>query len=171
MPAVTVPAGKSSSGMASVSRPASGLSPRVSGLMPKTQVPPPLPQAPAAPVKARDQFYASGLTEIRSIAGVTGALIVDQFGLVVAANLDPSLDEGLAGALITNVYRSASNNAAKLGVGQFEEGIIEGADGNIHIVQFDDMILTIFAAGDVKLGLLEKSIRDFAEAAQQNGKK
>ena len=125
---------------------------RVSGIIPK----------PSSP---KDQVYAKGLTGIRAVAGVTGAILVDQYGLVIAADLDPSLDEGLAGALITNVYRLASNNAAKLSVGQFEEGIIEGQDGNMHILQFDDMILTIFATPEVKLGMLEKAIRDFAQTA------
>ena len=119
------------------------------------------------PAGSKVQLFASGLADLRAVEGVTGAILVDQYGLVISADLDPSLDEGLAGALITNVYRSSSNYAVKLGVGQFEEGVIEGQDGNIHIVQFDDMILTIFAKADVKLGLVEKSIRDFAQSALQ----
>ncbi|MEI6231661.1 MAG: roadblock/LC7 domain-containing protein [Planctomycetota bacterium] len=126
----------------------------------------PMSLPPAAPkVITKDQALAKGLADLRLVAGVNGAILVDQYGLIVAANLDASLDEGLVGALITNVYRTASNHSVKLGVGQFEEGVIEGADGNIHIVQFDDMILTIFAKSDAKHGLLEKSIRDFAETA------
>ncbi len=119
------------------------------------------------PTHSKVQLFAKGLADLRTVEGVTGAILVDQYGLVISADLDPSLDEGLAGALITNVYRSASNYSVKLGVGQFEEGVIEGQDGNIHIVQFDDMILTLFAQADVKLGLVEKSIRDFAESILQ----
>ena len=108
---------------------------------------------------------AQGLAALRAIPGVMGAILVDQYGLVIASDLESTLDETLAGALITNVYRSASNHTLKLGVGQFEEGFVEGTEGNLHIVQFDDMILTVFAKPDVKLGLLEKSIRDFATVA------
>lgn len=115
----------------------------------------------------KDQLYARGLADMRAVAGVLGAILVDQYGLVVASNLDPSFDEGLAGALMSNVYRATSTHALKLGVGQFEEGFIEGTDGNIHIVQFDDMIMTVFAKTDVKLGLLEKNIRDFSLAVFQ----
>ncbi len=125
---------------------------RVSGIIPK----------PASP---KDQVYAKGLAAMRAVAGVSGAILVDQYGLVIAADLDPALDEGLCGALITNVYRLAASNAVKLGVGQFEEGIVEGHDGNLHMLQFDDMILTVFASPEVKLGMLEKSIRDFATSA------
>lgn|GEM_PF-2408480 len=144
------------SGTPNVAR-ASGIN-RISGLHNSTG---------AMPRPAKDQIYANGLAALRAVAGVEGAVLVDQYGLVVAADLAPGIDEGLAGAMITNVYRLASNNAVKLGVGQFEEGMIEGRDGNVHIVQFDDMILTVFTKADVKLGLVEKSIRDFAAVAIQ----
>jgi predicted regulator of Ras-like GTPase activity (Roadblock/LC7/MglB family) len=135
----------------SASRSGAGMA-RVSGIIPK----------PSSP---KDQVYAKGLATMRGVAGVSGAILVDQYGLVIAADLDPMLDEGLAGALITNVYRLAASNSVKLGVGQFEEGIVEGQDGNMHLLLFDDMILTVFASPDVKIGMLEKSIRDFATSA------
>ncbi|MCZ7644772.1 MAG: tetratricopeptide repeat protein [Planctomycetota bacterium] len=116
----------------------------------------------------RDKAINEGIQRIRQVAGVTGALLVDQYGLVVAADLDAALDEGLAGALITNVYRTTCDNSIQLGVGNFEEGVVEGALGNIHIVQFSDMILAVFAKHDVRMGMLEKTIRDFAmQVAQQ----
>lgn len=115
----------------------------------------------------RDKTLNDGILALRGVEGVNGAILVDQFGLVVAANLDASIDEGLAGALITNVYRTASSNAVKLNVGQFEEGVIEGETGNVHIVQFGDMILAVFAQTNVKMGLLEKTIRDFSMAVQE----
>ncbi|MBE7462559.1 MAG: roadblock/LC7 domain-containing protein [Planctomycetes bacterium] len=117
---------------------------------------------------ARDRVLNDGIQNLRQVAGVTGALLVDQYGLVVAADLDSTLDEGLAGALITNVYRTSSDNSIQLGVGTFEEGMIEGEMGNIHIVQFGDMILAVFAKHDVKMGLLEKAIRDFASQVAQS---
>ncbi|HEY3321033.1 MAG TPA: tetratricopeptide repeat protein [Planctomycetota bacterium] len=115
----------------------------------------------------RDKVLNNGIAALRQVAGVTGAILVDQYGLVMAADLDTSIDEGLAGALITNVYRTTSASSPKMGVGQFEEGLIEGATGNIHIVQLEQMILAVFARADVKMGLLEKSIRDFAMTVMQ----
>jgi len=118
-------------------------------------------------VSQRDKALSQGVQNLRTVNGVTGAILVDQYGLVVAADLDASIDEGLAGALITNIYRTASGNSVKLNVGQFEEGLIEGEQGNIHILQLDEMILAVFARADVKMGMLEKSIRDFAAAVMQ----
>jgi predicted regulator of Ras-like GTPase activity (Roadblock/LC7/MglB family)/cytochrome c-type biogenesis protein CcmH/NrfG len=115
----------------------------------------------------RDRALNEGLSGIRGVNGVTGVVLVDQYGLVVAASLVASLDEALAGALITNIYRATSGNAAKLTVGLFEEGLVEGSGGNIHIVRVEEMILAVFAQPGVKMGLLEKSIRDFASTVLQ----
>lgn len=119
-------------------------------------------QQAGSPTAARDRALNEGVVVIRQVEGVDGVILVDQYGLVVAADLDESIDEGLAGALITNVYRTASGNAAQLGVGVFEEGLIEGETGNVHLAQVGEMILAVFANRKVKMGLLEKSIRDFA---------
>lgn len=125
-------------------------------------------QKRATIVNVRDKALNNVIATLRAVAGVTGAILVDQYGLVVAAELDSSIDEGLAGALITNIYRTASANAIPLNVGQFEEGVIEGENGNIHFVQLDEMILAVFARVDVKMGLLEKSIREIALTLVQN---
>jgi predicted regulator of Ras-like GTPase activity (Roadblock/LC7/MglB family) len=134
---------------------------------PPLRAPSPSSRAAASSKKGKDELYAHGLAEIRAIHGVTGVILVDQYGLVISSEMDAALDEGLAGALITNVYRSASNNSVKLGIGQFEEGVIEAAQGNVHILQFEDMILSVFAKPDVKLGMLEQAIREFAIAVLQ----
>jgi predicted regulator of Ras-like GTPase activity (Roadblock/LC7/MglB family) len=112
----------------------------------------------------RDRQFAKGLAALRNIQDVTGAILLDQYGMVMASGLDAGLDEGLAAALVTNVYRAASGNAVKLGAGQFEEGLIEGERGNVHILLSAEMILAVFAKPDVKLGLLEKGIREFVRS-------
>jgi predicted regulator of Ras-like GTPase activity (Roadblock/LC7/MglB family) len=118
----------------------------------------------------RDKALHESLAHLREVAGVQGALLVDQYGLVVAASLAETLDEGLAGALITNVYRTASSNSVKLGVGGFEEGVIEAESGHVHIIQCGEMILAVFALPTVKLGLLEHHLRQIAELVLEPGR-
>jgi len=93
---------------------------------------------------AREQDINKAIGFISDIKNVSGALLVDPYGLVIAGDLEASINEDLAGAMITN-----------------KEGLIEGDDGNIHIHGVEDMILAVFASPDVKMGMLEKSIRDF----------
>jgi len=113
--------------------------------------------------------YENAMTILKSIDGVQGALLVDAFGLVIASYLSIDVDEELAGAMITNIYRSTARSSQQMGLGAFEDGVIEGEQGNIHLITIQDMILAVFAASSIKMGLLEKAIRDFAEAILEVG--
>jgi predicted regulator of Ras-like GTPase activity (Roadblock/LC7/MglB family) len=139
--------------------------------------PPPEPQpvdepvvepAPAEPKEKsrsepREQEINSAIKMMTDVNGVTGALLVDPYGLVIAADLNPEIDEELGGAMITNVFRTVARSAEPLTIGTFEEGLIEGEGGNIHLMGVEDMILAVFADPKVKMGMLEKTIRDFVD--------
>ncbi|MHC4247927.1 MAG: tetratricopeptide repeat protein [Planctomycetota bacterium] len=114
-----------------------------------------------APARERDINEAIGF--IADIKGVGGALLVDPYGLVIAGDLKTDIDEELAGAMITNIFRAVARSAEPMGIGSFEDGLIEGEGGNIHILGIEDMILAVFASPGVKMGMLEKSIRDFVD--------
>jgi len=118
-----------------------------------------------APVKVSpgEQEINEAIRDITSISGVGGALLVDPYGLVIAAHLDGEIDEELAGAMITNIYRAVARSAEPMGIGVFEEGLIEGEGGNIHVLGVEDTILAVFATPAVKIGMLEKTIRDFVD--------
>lgn len=119
--------------------------------------------AAAKELGPREHALTEATQELREIAGVSGAVLVDAFGLVIASSLDESTDEGLAGALITNVYRTTSESAEKMGVGAFEDGVIEGERGFISIVGFDDWVLAIFCDPTAKQGMIGQAIRHFGE--------
>ena len=112
----------------------------------------------------KDVDIGAEIKVLKEVPGVMGAMLVDAYGLVIASALDDNIEEELAGALITNIYRTASTNAPYMGVGTFEEGVVEGEDGHIHLMLMGDMTLAVFATSALKLGLLEKKIRTFAES-------
>ena len=111
----------------------------------------------------REAEINAAVHAITGIGGVKGALLVDPYGLVIAAKLDEDMEEDLAGAMITNIYRAVARSAEPMGIGAFEDGLIEGEDGNIHVMGVEDMILAVFADPSVKMGMLEKTLRDFVD--------
>lgn len=113
---------------------------------------------------AREAEINAAVHAIAGIRGVNGALLVDPYGLVIAAKLAKDVDEDLAGAMITNIYRAVARSAEPMGIGVFEDGLIEGDGGNIHVMGVEDMILAVFADPDVKMGMLEKTLRDFVDS-------
>ena len=89
---------------------------------------------------------------------------MDSYGLVIASDRQGAGDdEELAGAVATNVSRTASQGTVEMGLGPFEEGLLEGESSNLHIRDIGEMILGVLAERGVKLGMLEKQIREFAE--------
>lgn len=117
--------------------------------------------------KHRERVLNDSLESFVGVSGVTGAIVVDPYGLVVASQLPDGQEEDLVGALVTNVYRTTVHSAEQMQIGQFEEGLIEGADANVHIISVHDMILAVFAESSVKMGMLQKAINDFVMAAQE----
>jgi predicted regulator of Ras-like GTPase activity (Roadblock/LC7/MglB family) len=112
---------------------------------------------------AGEREINEALRSITMLSGVRGAVLVDPYGLVIAAQLKPEVDEELAGAMITNIFRTVARSAEPMGIGSFEDGLIEGEGGNIHVMGVEDMILAVFADPRVKMGMLEKSLRDFVD--------
>lgn len=111
----------------------------------------------------REREINKAIKAITDIAGVKGAILVDPYGLVIAADLKSNVDEELAGAMITNIFRAVARSAEPMGIGTFDDGLIEGEGGNIHIMGVEDMILAVFADPTVKMGMLEKTLRDFVD--------
>jgi predicted regulator of Ras-like GTPase activity (Roadblock/LC7/MglB family) len=118
----------------------------------------------AATASPREQTLSDGIERLSRVEGVQGALLVDQYGLVVAASLDPALDESLVGALVTNIFRTASGEAPRLSAGVFEEAVIEAERTNLHVAQCGEMILAVLASPGVRPGMLEKNVREFTRA-------
>ncbi|MBN2712839.1 MAG: tetratricopeptide repeat protein [Planctomycetes bacterium] len=103
------------------------------------------------------------IREIRRVEGVSGTILLDPNGLVIASDLPDGMNEELTGALITNIFRIADDHAKNLTLGEFEDGIIDTETGRIHIIRVAQMIMAVFAGTETKAGLLQRAIHTFAE--------
>lgn len=134
--------------------------------------PPPQAAQSPAPMRTgghREQVLNDCMSQFIGVGGVKGAIVVDFEGLVIASHLASDMDEQLIGGLVTNIYRTTVNGTKQLHIGEFGDGLIEGDEANVHIIVVDDMLLAVLAEPTVKLGLLQKAIRDFVTAAVEIG--
>ena len=144
------------------------------------QAPVPTPEArPAAPVssvpstsratllsrdrqaRAKGKVLGESIAQFRQIDGVNGAILVDNYGLVIASDMSMDVEEELAGAMITNIFRTTSQSAEDMGIGSFSEGLIEGETGHIHVVGIGDLVLAVFGTPETKAGMLHQGLQDF----------
>ncbi len=105
------------------------------------------------------------LSELVGSAGIEGALLVDNYGLPVAAALPGGMEEALAAAMVTGLRRSASPACGEVGLGAFEELVVESSSGAIYVYALREMTLAVFTAGGAKAGMVERRVHSFAERA------
>ncbi len=104
-----------------------------------------------------------GMKELAAGAGVEGAVLVDNYGLPVVSELAAGMEEALASAMATGLRRSASPACGELGIGAFEEMVVESASGSIYVYALREMTLAIFAQHGAKAGMIERCAHSFAE--------
>jgi len=102
---------------------------------------------------------------IKDVPGVSGSILVDSFGLIIASDMEVGLDEQLVSAMLASIFRTTSESSEKMNLGRFEEGLIESDTDNVHVVRIEDMVLGVFTSPKTRTGLLEKKIKQFAESA------
>ena len=71
--------------------------------------------------------------------------------------------------MITNIYRTTVQSADHLSVGEFEDGLVEGEHGFIHVFNISEMILAVFADVQIKQGMLLAAVRDFVQTLDGTG--
>jgi predicted regulator of Ras-like GTPase activity (Roadblock/LC7/MglB family) len=111
--------------------------------------------------RARGKVLGEAITLFKQIEGVSGAILVDSYGLVIASDLAAGVEEELAGAMITNIFRTTSQSGEDMGIGEFSDGLIEGETGHIHVTGIGENVLAVFASPNAKAGLLHQGIKDF----------
>ncbi len=105
------------------------------------------------------------LSELVGSAGIEGALLVDNYGLPVAAALPGGMEQALAAAMVTGLRRSASPACGEMGLGAFEELVVESSSGAVYVYALREMTLAVFTVAGAKAGMVERRAQSFAEQA------
>jgi predicted regulator of Ras-like GTPase activity (Roadblock/LC7/MglB family)/predicted negative regulator of RcsB-dependent stress response len=123
----------------------------------------PAPAAAAAPAAAPADAYAEPIRDLMNVRGVSGCLVIDKFGLIIASEFAAERDEELAAALVTNIFRASESAVEPLNFGSFEEGILESDDGSLHVMNLQETVVAVFSGAEARPGLLQRAVHTFAE--------
>jgi predicted regulator of Ras-like GTPase activity (Roadblock/LC7/MglB family) len=132
---------------------------------PSETPPPPAPAAAPAPrdSNTESEKIVSLLKEFRDIQGVEGSIIVDNYGLIVAADIEDSFDVDLLAAVLTGMLRTITQHAEPADFGTFDNAFVESEKINFHLYSIQNVELVIFSNANARLGLLEMKIKAFIE--------
>lgn len=99
--------------------------------------------------------------------GIKGAFIVDANGLLLACLPGPKLDEAMAATVFTQVRSALMGGGAVLGVGQFEEAMIETESCRLWVLACGNWLLAVLADLQVDPTPLLDVVRQCAKQAAQ----
>jgi len=109
-------------------------------------------QEPVAPPSAGD--IESLLRSLGELPGVLAAMLVGSDGLLIASELNAAMDEEAFGALVSEVGDAMGRCARRMGMGEFERSVIEGANGRMVLRRADSRVLVVATEYGVRLGMV-----------------
>jgi predicted regulator of Ras-like GTPase activity (Roadblock/LC7/MglB family) len=104
-----------------------------------------------------------GVGYLKSLPGVSGALMVGENGLVTESKLTPFLKEDLVGAMATSITGRVKEGMRGIGFGEYEQVLIETGNLALWIIRFKDQACVMCCTSDAALGALKVRVGELLE--------
>lgn len=104
-----------------------------------------------------------GVGYLKSLPGVSGALMVGENGLVMESKLTPFLKKELVGAVATNITARVKEGMGGIGFGEYEQVLIEAENLALWIIRFKDQACVLCCTPDAALGALKVRVGELLE--------
>lgn len=100
------------------------------------------------------------LEELNKTSGITGSMIVGNDGIVIASDLDTSLEEEAVGALAASITSNIQKSLDRLRQTDLAQVTIEAESGKLFFSDAGVGILVVTAMRDVNIGLIRLEIKN-----------
>ncbi|MFH2037188.1 MAG: roadblock/LC7 domain-containing protein [Candidatus Zixiibacteriota bacterium] len=100
------------------------------------------------------------LEELNKTSGITGSMIVGKDGIVIAADLDTSLEEEAVGALAASITSNIQKSMDRLQQSPLAQVTIEANSGKLFFSDAEIGLLVVTAESDVNIGLIRLEIKN-----------
>ncbi|MGD8237297.1 MAG: roadblock/LC7 domain-containing protein [Armatimonadota bacterium] len=94
------------------------------------------------------------LQGLNGVPGVLAAMLVGNDGLLIASELNTAVDEEAFGALVSEIGDAMARCARRMGMGEFERSVVEGAAGRMVLRRADSRVLVVATEHGVRLGMV-----------------
>jgi predicted regulator of Ras-like GTPase activity (Roadblock/LC7/MglB family) len=108
------------------------------------------------------------LEELNKTSGITGSMIVGNDGIVIAADLDTSLEEEAVGALAASITSNIQKSLDRLQQTSLSQVTIEAESGKLFFSDSGIGILVVTAQRDVNIGLIRLEIKNAVSRMKSN---
>ena len=103
------------------------------------------------------------LEELNKTTGVSGSMIVGQDGIVIAADLNASLQDEAVGALASSIVDTVKKSMVRLSNEDLKQITVEASKGKLFLTNVGIGILAVTTDPQVNVGLVRLEIKNAAE--------
>jgi predicted regulator of Ras-like GTPase activity (Roadblock/LC7/MglB family) len=103
------------------------------------------------------------LEELNKTTGVNGSMIVGQDGIVIAADLNTSLQDDAVGALAASIVDTVKKSMERLSNEDLKQITVEASKGKLFLTNVGIGILAVTTDPQVNVGLVRLEIKNAAE--------
>jgi predicted regulator of Ras-like GTPase activity (Roadblock/LC7/MglB family) len=103
------------------------------------------------------------LEELNKTTGVNGSMIVGQDGIVIAADLNASLQDEAVGALAASIVDTVKKSMERLSNEDLKQITVEASKGKLFLANVGIGILAVTTDPQVNVGLVRLEIKNAAE--------
>jgi predicted regulator of Ras-like GTPase activity (Roadblock/LC7/MglB family) len=103
------------------------------------------------------------LEELNKTTGVNGSMIVGQDGIVIAADLNTSLQDEAVGALAASIVDTVKKSMERLSNEDLKQITVEASKGKLFLTNVGIGILAVTTDPQVNVGLVRLEIKNAAE--------
>ncbi|MBN2226428.1 MAG: roadblock/LC7 domain-containing protein [candidate division Zixibacteria bacterium] len=100
------------------------------------------------------------LDELNKTSGITGSMVVGNDGIVIAADLDTSLEDDAVGALAASITSTIQKSLERMQQSALKQITIEANTGKLFFADAGVGILVVTAEHDVNIGLIRLEIKN-----------
>ena len=103
------------------------------------------------------------LEELNKTSGITGSMMVDNDGIVIASDLDTSFEEETVGALAASITANIQKSLDRLQQTSLKQITIEAAHGKLFFTDAKIGVMVVTVESDVNIGLIRLEIKQAIE--------
>ena len=100
------------------------------------------------------------LNELNKTSGITGSMVVGKDGIVIAADLEESLESETVGALAASITTNIQKSLDRLESTPLSQVTIEAEQGKLFFSDADIGILVVTTEKKVNIGLIRLEIKN-----------
>ncbi len=112
---------------------------------------------------ARRRNMYQVLEELNKTSGITGSMMVDNDGIVIASDLDTSFEEETVGALAASITANIQKSLDRLQQTSLKQITIEAAHGKLFFTDAKIGVMVVTVESDVNIGLIRLEIKQAIE--------